>query len=143
MQLIPKMIFTIIHLDGTNVSNFALAVIILLIVMPFVTSRIVLFGKPIVSLIEKYRSYISSASIFIIVFYLLTLVASKLIFDLVSVYERAAFWHSVTRYITLVLINSTFTTNTFGVSILLPIMLAYLIQIPFAILIDKKLIVKE
>jgi len=160
------------YMDGTNVSNFAEVVLVLLIVIPFVTSRIVLFVKPVVSLIEKYRSYISSASIFIIVFYLfglqssqnlfdlydfepelfyisfiavfvfylLTLVASKLIFDLDSVYERAAFWHSVTRYITLALIISTFTTNTFGVSMLLPIMIAYVVQIPFAILVDKKLL---
>jgi len=162
------------YMDGTNVSNFAEAVLILLIVVPFVTSRIVLLVKPVVSWIEQYRSYISSASIFIIVFYLfglqssqylfdlydfepelfyisliavfvfylLTLVTSKLIFDLDSVYERAAFWHSVTRYITLALIISTFTTNTFGVSMLLPIMIAYVIQIPFAIFIDKKLAVK-
>ena len=41
------------YMDGTNVSNFAEAVLILLIVVPFVTSRIVLFAKPVVSLIEK------------------------------------------------------------------------------------------
>ncbi len=162
------------YMDGTNVSNFAEYVLVLLIVIPFVASRILLFVKPLVIWIEKYRRYISNASIFIIivylfglqssqylfdlydfepelfyisliavfVFYLLTLVTSKLIFDLDSMYERAAFWHSVTRYITLALIISTFTTNTFGVSMLLPIMIAYVVQIPFAILIDKKLAAK-
>ena len=162
------------YMDGTNVSNFAEYVLVLLIVIPFVASRILLFVKPLVIWIEKYRRYISNASIFIIivylfglqssqylfdlydfepelfyisliavfVFYLLTLVASTLIFDLDSMYERAAFWHSVTRYITLALIISTFTTNTFGVSMLLPIMIAYVVQIPFAILIDKKLAAK-
>ena len=163
------------YLDGTNISDFVEYVLILLIVIPFVASRIVLFVQPLVNWIEKYRPYISNTSIFIIivylfglqssqylfdlydfepelfyisliavvVFYLLTLVTSKLIFDLDSMYERAAFWHSVTRYITLALIISTFSTNTFGVSMLLPIMMAYVIQIPFAILIDKKLTVKK
>lgn len=163
------------YLDGTNISDFVEYVLVLLIVIPFVASRLVLFVQPLVNWIEKYRRYISNASIFIIIFYLfglqgsqhlfdlydfepelfyisliavvlfylLTLIASKLIFDLDSVYERAAFWHSVTRYITLALIISTFSTNTFGISMLLPIMIAYIIQIPFAILIDKKLAVKE
>lgn len=162
------------YMDGINMSNFANAVIILLIVVPFIASRVLLFVTPLVELIEKYRSYISSLSIFIILFYLfglqssqllvdiydfepelipmslfavvgfylLTLIASKLIFNLASPQERAAFWHSVTRYITLALVISTFSINTFGVSMILPIMFAYIIQIPFAILIDKKLVVK-
>jgi hypothetical protein len=166
--------FDVSYVDETNVSNFAKAVLILLIVVPFITIRLLLFVKPLVIQKEKYISYISSSSIFIILvylfglqssqhlfdlydfepelfyisviavftFYLLTLVASKLIFDLDSKQERAAFWHSVTRYITLALVISTFTTNTFGVSMLLPVMLAYVIQIPFAIFIDKKLTVK-
>ena len=163
------------YVDETNVSNFAKAVLMLLIVVPFIASRIILFIKPVVVLIEKYRSSISSISIFVIIvylfglqssqhlfdlydfepelfyisvvavfaFYLLTLVASRLIFDLSSKQERAAFWHSVTRYITLALVISTFTTSTFGVSMLLPIMLAYVIQIPFAIFIDKQLTTRE
>ena len=163
--------FDVSYVDEKNVSNFAKAVLILLIVVPFVASRIILFIKPVVSLIEQYRSYISSVSIFVIIvylfglqssqhlfdlydfepelfyisviavfaFYLLTLIASKLIFDLDSKQERAAFWHSVTRYITLALVISTFSTYSFGISMLLPIMLAYVIQIPFAIFIDKKL----
>jgi hypothetical protein len=156
--------------DEVNMSNFAEAVIILLIIVPFIVSRVVLFIKPLLVFIEKYRSYISHISIFVIlfylfglqnsqllfeiydfepeliyisffavlVFYLLTLIASKLIFNLDSPQQKAAFWHSVTRYITLALVISTFSTNTFGVSMILPIMFAYIIQIPFAVLIEKK-----
>jgi arsenite transporter len=157
--------------DEVNMSNFARAVIVLLIIVPFVTSRVILFVKPLVSLIEKYRSVISHISIFVIlfylfglqnsqllfeiydfepeliyisffavfVFYLLTLIASKLIFNLDSAQQKSAFWHSITRYITLALVISTFSTNTFGVSMILPIMFAYIIQIPLAVLVEKKI----
>ena len=145
--------------DASIVSNFARGVIMLLIVIPFVLSRIVLLAKPLVQLITSYRGYISNASIFLILFYLfglqnsqqlfelydfepeligvsvvaviafymLSVGASLLVFNLDSHQERAAFWHSVTRYITLALVISTFTTNTFGISMLLPIMMAYLV----------------
>ena len=157
--------------DEVNMSNFAQAVIVLLIIVPFIISRAVLFVKPLVSLIEKYRSYISNISIFVIlfylfglqnsqllfeiydfepeliyisffavfIFYLLTLIASKLVFSLDSAQQKAAFWHSITRYITLGLVISTFSTNTFGVSMILPIMFAYIIQIPLAVLVEKKI----
>ena len=157
--------------DEINMSNFAQAVIVLLIIVPFIASRVVLFIKPLVSLIETYRSVISNISIFVIlfylfglqnsqllfeiydfepeliyisffavfVFYLLILILSKLIYNLDSAQQKAAFWHSVTRYITLALVISTFSTNTFGVSMILPIMFAYIIQIPYAILIEKKI----
>lgn len=157
--------------DEINMSNFAQAVIILLIIVPFIASRVVLFIKPLLSLIERYRSIISHIGIFVILFYLfglqnsqllieiydfepeliyisflavfafylLTLIASKLIFDLNSTQQKAAFWHSVTRYITLALVISTFSTNTFGVSMILPIMFAYIVQIPLAILVEKKI----
>lgn len=75
------------------------------------------------------------------VFYLLTLMASKWIYNLNSPQERAAFWHSVTRYITLALVISTFSSTTFGVSMLLPIMFAYLVQIPMAVYVEKKYMV--
>lgn len=155
--------------NDINVSNFAKAVIILLIVIPFVVSRIILFIKPLRNLIEKNRSYISSISIFIIIFYLFGLQSSQLLFELydfepeifprsivavivfyIAIYlvsklayrldskqERAAFWHSVTRYITLALVIATFTTSTFGISMLLPVMFAYIVQIPFAIYISE------
>lgn len=157
------------YLDGVNMSNFARAALILLIAVPFVVSRFVMLVKPLQNFITDKRSYISKASIFVIVFYLFGLqssqqlfdlydfepelitvsivavigfyiaifILSKLIYNLDSPQERAAFWHSVTRYITLALIISTFSTSSFGVSMLLPIMFAYIVQIPFAVLIDK------
>jgi len=161
--------------DEVNVSNFANAVINLLIVVPFIVSRFVLFVKPIQNLIEKLQKYISSISIFIILFYLFGLqnsqmlfelydfepeliyisifsvlafyfcifIVSKLMFNLDSAQEKAAFWHSITRYITLALVISTFTTMTFGISMILPIMFAYVVQIPFAIYMDKKVGIQE
>lgn len=157
--------------DTNNMSSYARLVVTLLIVIPFVASRIVILIKPLAAWIETYRPHISNASIFVIlfylfglqstqnlvdlfdlqpelagisliaviVFYLLDLLFARLIFDLDSPQEKAAFWHSATRYITLALVLSTFSMKAFGVSMLLPIMFAYLIQIPFAILLDKKL----
>ena len=78
------------------------------------------------------------AFIAVMAFYLLTFIVSSLIYDLNSPQERAAFWHSITRYLTLALIISTFSLNTFGVSMLLPIMLSYIVQIPLSVYINKK-----
>jgi len=78
------------------------------------------------------------ALIAVMAFYLLTFIVSRLIYDLNSPQERAAFWHSITRYLTLALVISTFSLNTFGVSMLLPIMFAYLVQIPLSVYINKK-----
>lgn len=157
------------YLSESNIKNFAKAVIILLIIVPFIASRVVIYIQPLKNFILDKRSYISNISIFIIVFYLFGLQSSQQLFDIyefepeliyVSVIatlafyigillvarfsykmdskeERAAFWHTVTRYITLALVISTFSTKSFGVSMLLPIMFAYVIQIPFAIYIDK------
>lgn len=161
--------------DERNVSNFARAVITLLIVIPFIASRVVLFIKPLKNFIEEKRSYISNISLFIILFYLFGLQKSQLLFELYtfepelifiaiiavivfyfsifivskfiynvdSAQERAAFWHSITRYITLALVLSTFSTNTFGVSMILPIMFAYIVQIPFAIFMDSKIVARR
>ena len=158
-----------------SISRFTNAVITLLIVIPFIASRVVLFIKPLLEFIQAYRKYISHISIFIILFYLFGLQSSQLlvevydfepelfpiafaavfvfyilitllstwIYDLESAQERAAFWHSVTRYITLALVISTFSAATFGVSMLLPIMFAYVVQIPLAVIIDKKIIKQE
>jgi len=158
--------------DEANISNFARAVIILLIVVPFIASRFVLLMKPVKEFIEKQRPYISNISIFIILFYLFGLqnsqllfelydfepeliyisivavlvfylcifIVVKLMFDLTQAQEKAAFWHSITRYITLALVISTFSTTTFGIAMILPIMFAYIVQIPFAIYIDKKVV---
>lgn len=157
------------YLDGANISNFAQTVIILLVVVPFILSRFIILIKPLKEFITAKRSFISKASIFLIVFYLFALqnsqqlfevydfepeliyvsiisvvgfysaifILAKLTYNLDSAQERAAFWHTVTRYITLALVISTFSTTTFGVSMLLPIMIAYMVQIPFAINIAK------
>ncbi len=77
----------------------------------------------------------------VVVFYFLTYMASKWVYDLNSPQERAAFWHSITRYITLALVISTFSAATFGVSMLLPIMFAYIVQIPLSTYIDKKVLI--
>ncbi len=162
--------FDISYDSDISISRFTEAVITLLIVIPFLLSRVVVFIKPLMERIEKYRKYISHLSIFIIlfylfglqnsqllvevydfepelipisfvavfVFYLLTYFVSKLIYNLDSPQERAAFWHSVTRYLTLALVISTFSVTTFGVSMLLPIMFAYVVQIPWAIYISNK-----
>lgn len=160
--------------DERNLENFARAVITLLIIIPFIASRVVLFIEPLKNFINDKRQYISNISLFIILFYLFGLQKSQLIFELydfepelipisivavVAFYfstyiiakfiynleaaqERAAFWYSVTRYITLALVLSTFSINTFGISVVLPIMFAYIIQIPFAHFIEKKLTTK-
>lgn len=156
--------------DAMNVSNFASAVIVLLIVIPFIVSRFVLLIKPIQNFIEQQQKYISRISIFIILFYLFALQGSqrlfdlydfepeliyisifavlgfyfcifmiaKFTFDLSSAQDKSAFWHSITRYITLALVISTFATNTFGVAMILPIMFAYVVQIPFSMYISNK-----
>ncbi len=153
-----------------HISRFAEPVIMLLIVIPFFVSRVVLFIKPLVTVIQTYSKYISQGSIFIILFYLfglqstqrlediydfepelffialvavaafylLVFIASRLIYNLDSPQERAAFWHSITRYITLALVITTFSASTFGLSMLLPVMFAYLVQIPLSVVISKK-----
>ena len=73
----------------------------------------------------------------VLLFYLLTYLASRWIYDLDSPQERAAFWHSITRYLTLALVLSTFSLNAFGVSMLLPIMYSYIVQIPLAVYVNK------
>jgi hypothetical protein len=160
-----------VYSNEVNVSNFARAVIILLIIVPFIASRVILYIKPLQNFIEQKRSYIGNISIFVIIFYLFGLQNSQLLFELYefepeliyisiiavigfyicaylisrllykldSKQQRAAFWHTITRYITLALVISTFTTNTFGISMILPIMFAYIVQIPFALYIDKNI----
>ena len=45
---------------------------------------------------------------------------------------RAVYWHMVTRYITLALILASFSLDRFGPSFLVPIMLAYVVQLTAA-----------
>ncbi len=162
--------FGIDYDETITIRRFAQPVIMLLVIIPFVASRIILQIKPLVTLIEKYKKFISQGSIFIILFYLfglqssqqlvevydfepelfyvaliavivfyaLVVAASTWIFNLNSPQERAAYWQSVTRYITLALVISTFSAGTFGVSMLLPIMFAYLVQIPLSVVIANR-----
>jgi len=162
--------FDVTYDSSISIDRFASAVIELLIIIPFLLSRVVILIKPLVNVINTYRQYISHISIFIIIFYLfglqnsqllieiydfepelfaiaflavvafyfLTFVASRLIYNIDSPQERAAFWQSITRYLTLALVISTFSVSTFGVSMLLPIMFAYVVQIPLSVYISKK-----
>ncbi len=162
--------FDITYDQEVTIRRFAQPVIMLLIVIPFLASRVLLWFKPVVTFIEKYKKFISQGSIFLILFYLfglqssqqlvevydfepelffvaliavvgfyaLVAAASMFIYNLDSPQERAAFWHSVTRYITLALVISTFSAGTFGISMLLPIMFAYLVQIPLSVIIANR-----
>jgi hypothetical protein len=162
--------FGLSYESDISISRFTGAVIELLIIIPFIVSRVIIYIKPLVTWIQTYRKYISHISIFVILFYLfglqssqllveiydfepelfavafvavfafymLTLLLSKWVYDFDSPQERAAFWHSITRYITLGLVISTFSSATFGVSMLLPIMFAYVVQIPLSVYINKK-----
>ncbi len=130
----------------------------ILIVIPFILSRIILkFFPKLVELTGQHQQLISKATMFGIVFYLFALSTSQLLFD-VSVMElvkafaatavfyaivvivavlftdrspegKAVFWHIATRYITLALILAVFSVDTFGATFILPIMFAYFIQI--------------
>ena len=90
---------------------------------------------------EPELFYLSFIAVF--VFYMLTFFVSKLIYNINSPQERAAFWHSVTRYLTLAMVISTFSAGTFGISMLLPIMFAYVVQIPLSVVISKKYMPKD
>ena len=157
--------------DALNIMRFTKPVLILLIVIPFVTGRILSFFPAITAFFDRYRKLISQASIFIIIFYLFGLQSSQelielvdfepwlilvgfvatLVFYLIILFvatlaynnsakeEIATFWHTLTRYITLALVISTFTTGSFGASMLLPVMFAYLVQIPMAAIVNEKL----
>ncbi len=130
----------------------------LLVVFPFIISRIVLkFFPSIVDFTAKHQSLISKITMFGIVFYLFSLSTSQLLFevsllDLVKAAvatlvfyavvfivaikltkktpdDKAVFWHIATRYITLALILAVFNVDTYGATFILPIMFAYFIQI--------------
>ena len=141
---------------GKNIKPFAPFMI--LIVIPFVLSRIALaFFPGVISFTGKYQQLISKATMFGIVFYLFSLKTSQLLFqvsaaDLIKAAlatmafyavtfgvaikltgntadDKAVFWHIATRYITLALILAVFSVDTFGATFILPIMFAYFIQI--------------
>jgi hypothetical protein len=156
--------------NEVSVTRFAGPVLMLLIVIPFIASRLIRLNKRLLTGIQTYQKYISQISIFIILFYLFGLQGSqrlvdvydfepelfiiafgavvvfyglvfgvaKFIYNLDDAQERAAFWHSITRYLTLALVIATFSTSSFGISMLLPIMFAYIVQIPLSVYIHKK-----
>jgi ACR3 family arsenite efflux pump ArsB len=70
-------------------------------------------------------------------FYIGNFLIAKFTFDVSEPDERSAFWFTTTRYITLALIIASFSIASFGVTMLIPIMMSYLIQIPFAIFYAK------
>ena len=142
--------------NGRQIMPFAPFMI--LIVVPFVISRIVRMAFPvIIRLSEQHQQLISKATMFGIVFYLFSLSTSQLLFavslgDLAvaivataafyavafvaagvltpeSPEGRAVYWHVATRYITLALILAVFSIDTYGATFILPVMLAYFIQI--------------
>ena len=140
---------------------------IILIAIPFLLSRLVLqFTPSLVEFTAKHQPTISKATMFGIVFYLFSLSTSQLLFqvgilDLVKAFVATAafyavvigvaiyatdlspngksvFWHIATRYITLALILAVFTVDTFGATFILPIMIAYFIQIGSAGFLAKR-----
>ena len=135
-----------------------IAPFMILIVIPFVLSRIVLaFFQGVVVFTAKHQQTISKLTMFGIVFYLFSLKTSQLLFQVslidlataalatLAFYgvtfaaaikltdktpdDKAVFWHIATRYITLALILAVFSVDTFGATFILPIMFAYFIQI--------------
>lgn len=141
---------------GRSVRPFAPFVI--LIVIPFLLSRLARSSSPaLIAFVEKHQQTISKATMFGIVFYLFSLSTSQMLFtvELVALAKavvatavfygaavlvaglttrdtpegRAVYWHVVTRYITLALILAVFSIDTFGATFILPVMVAYFIQI--------------
>jgi hypothetical protein len=158
------------YVSEISINRFTTEVITLLILIPFIASRVILFIPPLLKTIQNYNRVISQLSIFIIIFYLFGLQDSQQLIDiydfepelffiafiatlafyiiitllsfwmynLQNTQEKAAFWHTITRYITLALVMTTFSSQTFGTSMLIPVMSAYIIQVGLAVLISKK-----
>jgi len=141
---------------GRQVMPFAPFMI--LIVIPFLLSRLARASFPaVVGFVEKHQPVISKATMFAIVFYLFSLTTSQMLFTvpasalmtalvatgafyaiafLAARYltqntpeGRAVYWHIATRYITLALILAVFSIDTYGPTFILPVMIAYFIQI--------------
>lgn len=86
---------------------------------------------------EFQPELITVAFIAVLAFYVGNFFIAKLSFDNSDPQQRSAFWFTTTRYITLALIIASFSITSFGVTMMIPIMMAYLIQIPFAIFYSK------
>lgn len=144
-----------------------LAPFVILIIIPFLLSRIALkFFPPLVEFTGRHQQLISRVTMFGIVFYLFSLATSQLLFDVSlfdlakafvatgafygvaigaamyfsddSANDRAVFWHIATRYITLALIIAVFSVDSYGASFILPIMIAYFIQMGSAGFLSKR-----
>jgi len=154
----PPVNFSTINPNSAGAQVEPFAPFMLLVVIPFVVSRIILrFFPAIVILVGNHQPFISKATMFGIVFYLFSLTTAQLLFK-VSIVElataaiatsvfyaltfaaallltdrtatgKAVFWHIATRYITLALILAVFNVDIFGATFILPIMMAYFIQI--------------
>lgn len=132
-----------------------------LVVLPFLISRWAREDAPrLVAFAERHARAISQLTMAGIVVYLFSLEAAQMLFTVgpgtlalafaavlafyvvaIGLAEvltpgspagRAVYWHLVTRYVTLALILASFTVDRFGPSFLLPIMLAYVVQLPAA-----------
>jgi predicted Na+-dependent transporter len=141
---------------GRQIKPFAPFVI--LVVIPFLVSRVARMWLPgLIAFKEKHMPVISKLTMFGIVFYLFSLSTSQLLFSVslsaflvavvatVAFYAvafaaarfltdndaegRAVYWHIATRYITLALILAVFSLEVYGPTFILPVMLAYFIQI--------------
>jgi len=150
---------------GKNIKPFAPFMI--LIVIPFIISRIVLNFLPnLVAFTGKHQPLISKVTMWGIVFYLFSLSTSQLLFQVeivdlvkaivatgafyaaviaVAIFTtdltpngKAVFWHIATRYITLALILAVFSVGTYGATFILPVMIAYFIQIGSAGFLAKR-----
>ncbi|MCA8869964.1 MAG: hypothetical protein KDA67_15020 [Rhodobacteraceae bacterium] len=143
----------------------------ILIVIPFLLSRLARGYLPrLIEITERHQPLISKATMFGIVFYLFSLSTSQLLFavSLQSVLVallatavfyavvfaaarlltpetpegRAVYWHVATRYITLALILAVFSIDLYGPTFILPVMMAYFIQIGAAATLSRRMLAR-
>jgi predicted Na+-dependent transporter len=155
------------HMQGGGKKIVPVAPFMILVVIPFLLSRLILkFFPKLVAFTGKHQQLISKATMFGIVLYLFSLSTAQLLFhveimDLLkaivatSIFYagvffiaekltdktpngKAVYWHIATRYITLALILAVFSVETYGATFILPIMIAYFIQIGFAGFLSKR-----
>lgn len=159
-------------LDATSRTIKPIAPFMILIVIPFLFSRFILKFLPgLVGFSGKHQQLISKVTMFGIVFYLFSLSSTQLLFqvslpDLLNAAlatlafyamafgtailftgnsdaDKAVFWHVATRYITLALILAVFSVDTYGATFILPVMMAYCIQIGSAGLLSKRQVARS
>lgn len=159
------------HMQGAGKKIMPIAPFIILVVIPFLLSRVILkFFPNMVKFVGKHQQFISKSTMFGIVLYLFSLSTAQLLFqvDIMNLIKatiatsifygivffiaekltdnsangKALYWHIATRYITLALILSVFSVETYGATFILPIMIAYFIQIGFAGFLSKRQIMR-